>query len=115
MSDTPRTDAVEYEMWQSQVGSRMRKCKDGGWVASDFARELERENAALRRLAAHRAVVIEHQMMTTSSYQITRFTDEDESIWDERVQRFMDADRAIINAARAEAFLRTIGKWEEAK
>ena len=61
--------------------------------------KLERENAALRRLAAHRAVVIEHQMITTSSYQITRFTDEDESIWDERVQRFMDADRAIINAA----------------
>lgn len=49
MSDTPRTDAVEYEMWQSQVGSRMRKCKDGGWVVSDFARELERENAELRK------------------------------------------------------------------
>jgi hypothetical protein len=35
-------------MWQSQVGSRMRACKDGGWVFSDFARELERENDALR-------------------------------------------------------------------
>jgi hypothetical protein len=109
VSDTPRTDKqVELH----RFGPRPLKL-DGPFA--DFARELERENAALRRLAAHRAVVIEHQMMTTSSYQITRFTDEDESIWDERVQRFMDADRAIINAARAEAFLRTIGKWEEAK
>jgi NAD-dependent DNA ligase len=61
---------------------------------------LIKENAALRRLAAHRAAVIEHQMITTSAHQITRFDDEAESIWDERVQRFMDADRAIINAAR---------------
>jgi hypothetical protein len=46
--DTPRTDAAEYEHHETQAGARMRKCKDGGWVKSDFARELERENAALR-------------------------------------------------------------------
>ena len=58
MSDTPRTDAVEHEMWQSQVGSRMRKCKDGGWVFSDFARELERENAALRHSEENLAATV---------------------------------------------------------
>ena len=58
MSDTPRTDEVEYEMWQSQVGSRMRKCKDGGWVFSDFARELERENAALRHSEENLAATV---------------------------------------------------------
>ncbi len=46
--DTPRTDAAEYEHHETQAGARMRKCKDGGWVKSDFARELERENAELR-------------------------------------------------------------------
>jgi hypothetical protein len=90
VSDTPRTDEFEKHCcWSYHITGNC-------W---DFARQLERENAALRRLAAHRAVVIEHQMITTSAHQITRFTDEDESIWDERVQRFMDADRAIINAA----------------
>jgi hypothetical protein len=36
----------------------MRKCKDGGWVVSDFARELERENAALRHSEENLAATV---------------------------------------------------------
>jgi hypothetical protein len=64
--------------------------------------KLERENTALRDLAAHRAAFIEHHRITSSAHQIALFNDEDERIWDERVKRFMDADRAIIDAARKE-------------
>jgi hypothetical protein len=45
---TTRTDAKEHELHQTWSGAWMRKCVDGGWVESDFARDLERENAELR-------------------------------------------------------------------
>jgi hypothetical protein len=75
-------------------------CEAAPWVCEEV-KKLERENAELRRLAAHRAAFIEHHRITTSAHQIALFTDEDERIWDERVQRFMEADRAITEAARA--------------
>jgi len=85
--------------------------KEVEWLKSTYRvyaeriAQLERENAELRRLAAHRAAFIEHHRITTPAHQIALFTDEDERIWDERIQRFMDADRAIINAARKEGIL----------
>ena len=53
---TPRTDAEECELHMNFVGASMRKCRDGGWVDSDFARTLERELAAEKARADHNAV-----------------------------------------------------------
>ena len=47
---TTRTDAKEHELHQTWSGAWMRKCVDGGWVESDFARDLERENNDLREV-----------------------------------------------------------------
>lgn len=49
MPDSPRTDAAEFELHHTQAGAYMRKCANGGWVESDFARGLESENAKLAR------------------------------------------------------------------
>ena len=45
MSDTPRTDACQDRTWKMLDASNGTK----DYVAADFARQLERENAELRK------------------------------------------------------------------
>jgi len=60
-SQTPHTDAAEHELFYTWNGATMRKCRDGGWVEADFARELERELAQVTArkdwLVAHSAYI----------------------------------------------------------
>jgi hypothetical protein len=94
VSDTPRTDGKAHTHPFFYV--------EAMYVSADFARELERENAELRRLAARRAAFIEHHGLNTPAHDVALFSDRDESVWEDRVRRFMEIDRAAIVAGRAE-------------
>ncbi len=85
MSDTPAFKFMEDSVW---------------WYR-DYAFQLERENAALRELAAGRAAFIEHHRITTPAHTVVAYTQDDKRIWEERVQRHAALDRAFIDAARA--------------
>lgn len=47
MSDTPRTDKAPWTFTEADLNSKKKQ----RWVKIEFARELERENAALRSAA----------------------------------------------------------------
>ena len=47
-TDTPRTDAESVNLWWDIDAQTMVGLDEGDYVPADFARELERENAALR-------------------------------------------------------------------
>lgn len=53
MSDTPKTDAEVFPVWNDN------KCKTEFFVNADYARTLERENAALRAQLAEANQTIE--------------------------------------------------------
>lgn len=60
-SDTPRTDAAAYGKDSCSLGPLPDSySKDGEHVSADFARKLERENVALRKVLAEHVRAYNH-------------------------------------------------------
>ena len=66
MSDTPRSDKVPWTFTEADLNSKRKQ----RWVKIEFARELERENAALK-------TALDHQM----TYQRELRADRDRLDW----------------------------------
>ena len=96
---TPRTDAVRYTPWNEEQPV----------VSADFARTLERELAAERQ----KVRVLHSALQNLVDEQNDAPLETRRAHW----QMAMDeAGLALATAAqRAEAFLRTLGKWEDDK
>lgn len=81
-SDTPRTDAEEYELQHTFAGSSMRPCRDGGWVDADFARTLEHElaqsRAEVERLrSALEELMVSYRIVAISQMVLRGYTKEE--------------------------------------
>jgi hypothetical protein len=87
---TPLTDERTYEA--DCLGKTLV-------VNAEWARELERENAALRDLAAFRAAYIEHNREYCVLRDIFIYNEKDQKRWDNRVSRALARDRADIGTA----------------
>jgi DNA repair exonuclease SbcCD ATPase subunit len=96
MSDTPRTDAAVFAVDVAFTSHDGLASEPKNVVEPDFARELERENAALRSLIDDPNAMHSHYLRECNGWEVWQA---------ERIRRFQDASEQLEQLERENAAL----------